>query len=100
MDGQPFFYVNKESDPGLLATLRQDLVPWLEANVEIPKPHLNLMAADPCQPWFTIIFDREGYSPDFFAETEAKRIAILSYHKYPSPDWPDEEFAVHEVKLT
>ena len=99
MDGQPFFYVNKESDPGLLATLRQDLVPWLEANVEIPKPHLDLMAADPSQPWFTIIFDREGYSPDFFAEMAAKRIAILSYHKYPGPDWPVEEFAVHEVKL-
>ena len=27
MDGQPFFYVNKEADPGLLTTLRQDLVP-------------------------------------------------------------------------
>ena len=31
MDGQPFFYVNREADPGLLATMRQDLVPWLEA---------------------------------------------------------------------
>ena len=27
MDGQPFFYVNKGADPGLLITLRQDLVP-------------------------------------------------------------------------
>jgi|GEM_PF-4418444 hypothetical protein len=27
MDGQPFFYVNKEADPGLRTTLRQDLVP-------------------------------------------------------------------------
>jgi hypothetical protein len=32
MDGQPFFFVNKEVDPGLLATLRHDLVPWLEAH--------------------------------------------------------------------
>jgi hypothetical protein len=36
MDGQPFFYVNREADPGLLATMRQDLVPWLEANAPGP----------------------------------------------------------------
>ena len=99
MDGQPFFYVNKEADPGLLATLRQDLVPWLEANMTIPAQPLGLMAAGPRQPWFTIIVDREGYSPDFFAGMEAKGIAILTYHKYAGPDWPEEEFAVQEVKL-
>jgi hypothetical protein len=99
MDGQPFFYVNKEADPGMLATLRQDLVPWMEAHVAIPEQHRERMAADPRQPLFTIIVDREGYSPDFFAEMEAKGIAILSYHKYAGPDWPEEEFAVQEVKL-
>jgi hypothetical protein len=35
MDGQPYMLVNKEVDPGLLATLRSDLVPWLEANAPI-----------------------------------------------------------------
>ena len=99
MDGQPFFYVNKEADPGMLATLRQDLVPWLESNVAIPEQHRERMAADPRQPLFTIIIDREGYSPDFFKEMEAKGIAILSYHKYAGPDWPAEEFTVQEVKL-
>lgn len=33
MDGQPFLYVNKEVDPGLIATLKQDVIPWLEASV-------------------------------------------------------------------
>jgi len=99
MDGQPFLYVNKEADPGLLATLRQDLVPWLEANAAIPAEHRERMTADPRQPWFTLIFDREGYSPDFFSEMEAKRIAIVSYHKYAGPDWPVEEFSQREVKL-
>ena len=99
MDGQPFFYVNKEADPGMLATLRQDLVPWMEANVAIPEEHRERMAADPRQPLFTIIVDREGYSPGFFAEMEAKGIAILSYHKYAGADWPEEEFTVQQVKL-
>lgn len=99
MDGQPFFYVNKEADPGLLATLRQDLVPWLEAHAPLPAEHRARMAADPRQPAFTLIFDREGYSPDFFAEAQERRIAILSYHKFAGPDWPEEEFAGREVKL-
>ena len=99
MDGQPFFYVNREADPGLLATMRQDLVPWLEANTPIPAEHRARMAADPCQPLFTLIFDREGYSPDFFKEMEAQRIAILSYHKFAGADWPAEEFQACEVTL-
>src|SRR5450755_3858707 len=33
MDGQPFLYVNEEVDPGLIATLKQDVIPWLEAQV-------------------------------------------------------------------
>ena len=36
MDGQPFLYVNKEVDPGLIATLKQDVIPWLERNVARP----------------------------------------------------------------
>ena len=99
MDGQPFFYVNKEADPGLVATLRQDLVPWLEANAPLPEEHRARMAADPRQPLFTLIFDREGYSPDFFQEMDGKRIAILSYRKFAGPDWPEEEFTDREVKL-
>lgn len=99
MDGQPFFFVNKEADPGLLATLRQDLIPWLETNAAIPAEHRERMAADPHQPLFTIVIDREGYSPDFFAEMEAKRIAVLSYHKFAGPDGPAEEFAVRQVRL-
>ena len=86
MDGQPFFYVNKEADPGLLTTLRQDLVPWLEANAPLSAEHQARMAADPRQPLFTLIFDREGYSPDFFREMDTHRVAILSYHKFAGPD--------------
>ena len=99
MDGQPFFYVNKEADPGLLTTLRQDLVPWLEANAPLSAEQQARMASDPRQPLFTLIFDREGYSPDFFREMKTHRIAILSYHKFAGPDWPVEEFTSREVKL-
>jgi hypothetical protein len=28
-----------------------------------------------------------------------KRIAILTYHKYPGEDWPQEQFSEHSVRL-
>jgi hypothetical protein len=100
MDGQPFLFVNKEVDPGLEATLRQDLAPWLEANVPLSLEQQQRLEADPRAHRFTLVFDREGYSPKFFREMRDKRIAILTYHKYPGKDWPEEGFAEHTVELT
>jgi hypothetical protein len=99
MDGQPFLYVNKEVDPGLIATLTQDVIPWLEVNVaKTPEQELRL-AEDSRGHWFTMVFDREGYSPELFAQMAKKRIAILTYHKFPGDDWRREEFAPHSLPL-
>ena len=46
-----------------------------------------------------MIFDREGYSPDFLRRMKDQRIACLTYHKFPGADWPQEEFAPATVRL-
>jgi hypothetical protein len=99
MDGQPFLYVNKEVDPGLIATLKQDIIPWLEASVTKTPEQVQRLAEDARVHWFTMVFDREGYSPDLFEQMQEKRIAILTYHKFPQDDWRNEEFATHSVTL-
>jgi hypothetical protein len=99
MDGQPFLYVNKEVDPGLIATLKQDVIPWLERSVATTPEQEQRLAEDPRAPWFTRVFDREGYSPELFGEMWKKRIAILTYHKFPQDDWRREEFTAHSVTL-
>jgi hypothetical protein len=99
MDGQPFLYVNKTVDPGLIATLKQDVIPWLEANVAKTPEQERRLAEDARAHWFTMVFDREGYSPEFFEQMRKKRIAILTYHKFPPDDWRSEEFATHSVAL-
>lgn len=99
MDGQPFLYVNKEVDPGLIATLKQDVIPWLEASVPKTAEQERRLAGDPRAHWFTVVFDREGYSPELFEAMRQKRIAILSYHKFPGDDWRPEEFTPHAVRL-
>jgi hypothetical protein len=99
MDGQPFLYVNKEVDPGLIATLTQDVIPWLEANVTKTPEQERRLAEDARAHWFTMVFDREGYSPELFEKMRKKRIAILTYHKFPREDWRREEFQLHSVEL-
>ncbi|MFZ4539949.1 putative transposase [Propionivibrio sp.] len=46
-----------------------------------------------------LVFDREGYSPDFFQRLLEKGIACLSYHKYPGADWAEDEFQSQAVTL-
>ena len=99
MDGQPFFYINKEVDPGLIATLRHDLVPFLERHAPLSPEWQKRMEGNPRQHRFTLVFDREAYSPELFAEMRAKRIAVVTYHKYPGEDWPAEEFSEQTVEL-
>ena len=98
MDGQPFFLVNMAIDPGLIKVLEEDIVPRLEK--EVPnQPTEKELEADPLLHRFTLVFDREGYSPDFFKKMKERRIACLTYHKFPGEAWPDDEFQVRKVKL-
>ena len=100
LDGQPFCYFNQSVDHGLVQAMRGDVLPWLEANVPVTDEHRQRMAADPRVPRFTVIFDREGYSPDLFRELQPQRIAALTYHRYPDgEDWREEEFQEQAVEL-
>jgi len=100
MDGQPFLYVNKEVDPGLIATLENDVVPWLQAHVPQTAEQQQRLAQDAWAPWFTVVSDREGYSPDLFRSLWQKRIAVLTYRKFPDDDWAAEEFLSRRVRLS
>ena len=98
LDGQPFFLVNKAVDPGLLEVLRKDIVPRLKK--EVPgQPSQEELDANPLLHRFILVFDREGYSPDFFKEMKQERIACITYHKYPKGQWYEREFASQEVHL-
>jgi len=98
MDGQPFFVVNQAVDPGLIQVIEQAIVPRLDRRVPA-QPAPAPLAADPRRHRFTLVFDREGYSPDFLLRMKTQRIACLTYHKFPGADWSQEEFAPCPVRL-
>ena len=58
MDGQPFLYVNKEVDPGLVQTLKNDVVPWLQQVAPKTAEQEQRLANNPRADWFTMVFDR------------------------------------------
>jgi len=98
MDGQPFFYINKEVDPGLIQVVEGEIVPRLEQEVPA-QPTTEQLDNDPLLSRFTLIFDREGYSPALLLRLKKKRIACITYHKYPGENWSETEFAKQQVKL-
>jgi hypothetical protein len=98
MDGQPFFAVTQPADPGLLKVLEEQIVPRLLA--EVPRqPSAEALAANRSLARFTMIFDRAGYSPEFFARQWKQRIAVITYHKFPEEPWALHEFSRQKVRL-
>ena len=99
MDGQPFFAINKVVDPGLIQVIEEDIVPRLIR--EVPnQPSQIQLDDDLLLHRFTLVFDREGYSPQFWSSLKEKRVACLSYHKFPGDDWALEEFSEQAVTLS
>lgn len=97
LGGEPFFVVTEVVNTGLIAALREHVIPeLLDATVStVVAPTVNT----PVLPRATVVFDREGYSPEFFAELKAQNVAILTYHKFPGEAWPEAEFCAHSVRL-
>jgi prepilin-type processing-associated H-X9-DG protein len=96
MDGQPFFMVNQAVDPGLIEVIERDILPRLGQGVpRVPGQSLEATAR---QHRFTLVFDREGYSPDFLQRMRKQRVACLTYHKFPGDDWADDEFHAYPVR--
>lgn len=96
--GRPFFVVNTAANPGLIAVLRQEILPRLLK--EVPRqPSAEELEKDRYRFRFVMIFDREGYSPELFAELWEQRVAAQTYRKGTLADWPAEEFQEYEVTL-
>ncbi len=98
MDGQPFFLISKAVDPGLIKVLEEEIVPQLEKDVP-NQPTAKELEVDSLLHRFTLIFDREGYSPSLLQRLKERRIACLTYHKHAKENWPDDEFRVLSVRL-
>lgn len=98
--GRPFFVIDKVVDSGLIAALRDDIVPRLLRDVP-NQPTPEQLREDPLLCRFVLVFDREGYSPAFFKMMwNEHRIACITYHKHPTSPWEEAEFGGREFPLS
>jgi len=94
--GAPFFVVHKTINEGLINVLKEDIIPRL--NSDVPnQPGEAELAADDKLHRYMLVFDREGYSIEFFEYLAGQRIAFCTYRKHVKEDWPEEEFADYQI---
>lgn len=91
------------AEPGdfsfLVKTIENTLLPELKSRLP-PQVQPQIQAVNSPSPYrLTLVFDREGYSPDFLARMKAQQIAVLTYRKYRSDAWPETEFHAHTLSL-
>jgi hypothetical protein len=97
--GQPYFVVSSAHNKGLLQTLKAEIIPELLKEVPDQFSQKDFLQ-DAKLSRFSIIFDREGYSPEYFKELwKNYRISCYTYKKYPGKDWPTDIFKEEKVKL-
>jgi len=75
----PLFFVTAEATEGLLATLDSTLLPEVRRLVG-PRRRV------------TIVFDREGWSPERFAKWKAQNFDVLTYRKGEQSQWQKRFF--------
>ena len=97
--GLPFFYIRAELSEKMLEMLKVHILPRLLEQCPCPYSQTQ-MDENPLLPRFTIVMDREGWQPGWFAELwRSHRIAVLIYRKHKQENWQPHEFKTHNVRL-
>jgi len=94
--GQPFFVISKTINDGLIKAITEDIIPRLNRDVPNQPTESELKENEQLHRYM-IVFDREGYSIDFFEELAHQRIAFCTYKKNVKEDWDDSEFSDYEI---
>ena len=90
VSGLPYFFVTGQVNEKLQEVLEQEIVPKLNELTNGQPPHLN---EDTDNPRYTLVFDREAYSPDFFNRLWIQhQVAIITYRKYVNDLWKEADF--------
>lgn len=98
-EGLPFFVVTGEVNEKMQEIILDKILPELLENVAL-KVTDEQLEADPDLPRFTLVFDREAYSPKFFGKLWAQhRVAVLTYRKNVKDKWEEDDFTEHEIEL-
>ena len=96
--GQPFFVINKVISSGLIQIIKDELLEQFDRDIPNQPTEMEL-EKDRLLNRYMLVFDREGYSPDFFYDLWQTRVSISTYKKNVTDKWDDIEFTEHKGTL-
>jgi len=97
--GLPYFVVTGEVNEKMQEIILSKILPELINNIAMKVSDADLKA-DPDLARFTLVFDREAYSPKFFDKLwKQNRVAVLTYRKNVQDQWSDDDFTTHKIKV-
>ena len=100
LGGAPLLCLHKALDPKLVKALEHDVVPQLLELGVLPATAPDLTQPECGAPALTLVFDREGWSPDLFKRLARRGIACITWHKnFKGENWPQEQFRTLEVPI-
>ena len=96
--GLPFFFITAEVNEKMIEMLENEIIPRLLELHFVSEEQQKRMNENPGYPLFTLVFDREAYSPALFKKLwDEHHIAVLTYRKNVKDEWEEAEF--EEVKV-
>ena len=99
VSGEPFFFITAEVNEKMIAMLEEKIIPELIKLHKVSEQQKLEMANNENCPLFTLVFDREAYSPAFFKRLwDTYRIAVLTYRKNVKEQWDETVFKETVVK--
>ena len=100
-DGSPYFYITAQVNEKMIEILDDHIIPHLLKLHPVSEERHKKMQENPDEPVFTLVFDREAYSPAFFIRLWDKyRIAIITYRKKATDVWDETLFGNYDVPTT
>jgi hypothetical protein len=100
-DGSPYFFITAEVNEKMIEMLLSEIIPELIKLHPVSDEQKKRMEDNPDEPLFTLVFDREAWSPAFFAELwDTCRIAIITYRKNVKDKWDEDLFEEYSVDTT
>lgn len=97
-DGLPYFFVTGQVNEKLQEALVQEVIPRLN-RLPMAGRSADELEADPQLPRYTLVFDREAYSPKLFGRLwDIHRVSIITYRKNVKDKWEESEFTEYEIE--
>lgn len=95
LGGAPLLCLHRQVDDGMVREIWTGIVPQLRQLGLLPE-----QAGADGEPSLTLVFDREGWSPELFGELRKLGIAVVSWRKGAQAErWPESEFRAASIPL-